>query len=51
MKTLFTLIVSVLFSVLAFGQECAPIGATWYYEVVYPFSPDKSFVKYVSGFL
>ena len=48
MKTLFTLIVSVLFSVLAFGQEWAPIGATWYYEVDYPFSSNKSFVKYES---
>lgn len=48
MKTIFSLIVSILFSILAFGQEWAPIGATWYYEVVYPFSSDKSYVKYES---
>jgi len=30
------------------GQNWAPIGATWYYEIVYPFSPQLAYIKYES---
>lgn len=31
-----------------YEQQWAPIGATWYYEIVYPFSSKLSYIKYES---
>jgi hypothetical protein len=48
MKTLISLILTCPISLFVVGQNWAPVGATWYYEIVYPFSPQLSYIKYES---
>nr|NQU93706.1 hypothetical protein [Bacteroidota bacterium] len=48
MKKLLSFVLICSFPIFVAGQNWAPIGATWYYEIVYPFSPQLSFIKYES---
>ena len=48
MKKLILLITLSLVVKIGFNQNWAPVGATWYYEVGYPFSNHQSYVQYTS---
>ncbi len=48
MKKIIVLLLACSFTMIVLGQNWAPTGATWHYEIVYPFSSQLSFVKYES---